>query len=75
MNVKGTLYRVWVEQRGPDQVRISSAQTNRALTFFQFGLIPTKEDGEYSNTFLSTREGDFSIADDWSSTEQFVVVK
>lgn len=44
----------------------------------QFGLIPTNEDGVYSNRFLSidSASGDnFSIADDWGDKEKFKIIK
>lgn len=66
-----------MEQRGPEEAGQMTLETNSYL-LLQFGLIPTNEDGVYSNRFLSidSASGDnFSIADDWGDKEKFKIIK
>ncbi|KAK0528277.1 hypothetical protein OC834_000769 [Tilletia horrida] len=59
VELEGKEYRVWVEPRG-----------NHKEKGYQFGLIPCKEDGNYSNLFLGLDpSGKFVVKDDWPTEE------
>ncbi|KAE8213124.1 hypothetical protein CF319_g818 [Tilletia indica] len=60
VQLEGKEFRVWVEPRG-----------NHKEYGYQFGLIPCKEDGDYSNLFLGVdASGKFVVKDDWPTEEE-----
>jgi hypothetical protein len=68
LQIDGTIYRIWVEQRGRNQVSPSAHVIRASLADLcvKFGLIPTDESGTYTNTFIGvSEEGTFKIEDEW----------
>ena len=74
--LNGKPHRVWVEQRAKDKVSAEAIALGLLLIVLalQFGLVPTEEDGEYSNQFLGVdSDGKLTVSSSWGEHETWVV--